>query len=71
MSKYVCCSGFECGCGGELLNPPRERDYDVEAVLLCLDPDYRNHFVDIPQAIQHYQRWAPAEWAAAVRETTA
>lgn len=41
---------------------------DVEAVVIWLDPDYRDHFASIGDAAEHYQRWAPIEWEDAVAE---
>lgn len=33
-----------------------------------LDPDWRDHFASAEQAAEHYRKYAPAEWARAVKE---
>lgn len=41
---------------------------DIEAIVEWLDPDWRDHFIDLDQAAEHYQHYAPSEWADAVKE---
>lgn len=43
---------------------------DLQAIVEWLDPDWRDHFRDIEGAAEHYQQWAPAEWARAVKEVS-
>ena len=33
-----------------------------------LDPDWRDHFRNVEDAAEYYQREAPAEWATAISE---
>lgn len=47
---------------------PTEEIIDIEAVVLWLDPDWRDHFASIEDAAERYQRWSPNEWADAVAE---
>ncbi len=40
---------------------------DLE-ILEWIDPDWRDHFAYVELAADHYRKWAPDEWAKAIKE---
>ena len=42
---------------------------DVHAIVEMLDPDWHEHFVDVWQAFEHYEKYAdPEQFIEAIRE---